>query len=186
MKRFTTLKMALAVVFAFAMFGTVAMAQTGQATTPSTTSTTTGGPGAGGWHGHHRGGFMGMALFKKLNLTADQQQQIKSIFSAHMTNMKSYQAQLKALREENPSVDKTTGAFNESASLEFHQKAAPVMAAMEKERNAIHTETLAVLTLEQRTQYTALQAQMRAQFQQNRANWQSQHAQSSGSTTQQQ
>ena len=167
MKRFTTLKMAAALVFAFAMLGSVASAQTGTIDPPGQTGTGPGGP-AGGRHFGHRGGFGEMGMFRHLNppLTADQKTQMKAIFQAHMANMKTYHSQLQALRAQYPRP--AEGApFDEAASTQFHTAAAPIMAKIEGERHAIHQQIDALLTTEQKGSIATMKAQMQAK----RAEW---------------
>lgn len=174
MKRFTTLKMTLALVFAFAMFGTVAMAQ---APVEGSGTGQTGAPGATGGPGMHhgwgaRGGFMGMRLLKNVSpaLTEAQQQQIKSIFQAHAATTKSYMQQMHALRSQYP-VKNSDGSFNETAATQLHVAEAPLRAKMEADRQAMQTQITGVLNDEQKASLQALKAQMQQKMQERRAAW---------------
>jgi len=178
MKRFTSLKMTVALVFALAIFGTAAMAQS---TAPVEGGAGT--PGQQGFRGHHRGGEMGMFLLNKITpaLTADQKTQIKAVFAAHSANIKSYMSQLHQLREQYKSA--TAGGFDEAASTKFHVDSAPIEAKLEGEHAAIQAGINNVLTDEQKTSLANLKAQMQQQMQERRAHWAAQHQ---GSTTPQQ
>jgi|HubBroStandDraft_6_1064221.scaffolds.fasta_scaffold16107_2 Spy/CpxP family protein refolding chaperone len=180
MKRFTTLKMAAALVFAFAMFGTVAMAQAPVEGSGAQTGTSGGPSGGWGHGGHHRGfGDMDSRLYSKLNLTAEQKAAMKTIHEKYGAMFKETMTQMKAIRTQlNPS-----GAFDQETETKINEQSAPLMAQMKANHIAMQTELTNVLTADQKTQLAALKAQMHAEMQERRAAWQAAHPQ--GATQQQ-
>ena len=86
----TLRKVIPALCLATSLAGIAAYAQTG-ATAPATTT-----PGAHGWHhhGHHGGGMF--FVLHKLDLTADQKTQIKSIMAGEKSQYEALRASVKA------------------------------------------------------------------------------------------
>jgi Spy/CpxP family protein refolding chaperone len=186
MKRFSTFKMAAALVFALAMFGSVAMAQS----TAEPAAPVAGDPGGhGGFgRGHFGGEMMGLRMLSKVTpaVTEAQKTQIKTITQTHMTAMKTYGAQLRALRAQSKPADGTTATFDEATETKINLASAPILAKMKGERIAMHNELMGVLTADQQTSLKALQQQAKADFAAKRAAWQAAHPRTATSPTQDQ
>ena len=129
-------------------------------------SDTRGGQGyskhEGGKHaGKHRGGRKGgghmmKRMAKKLNLTEDQQAQIKSFREAQKTQHQSLREQMKELRTETQALDTSSADYqNQVAALA--DKKANLDRASFIQRNAARQQFESVLTAEQRTMLKEMQ-----------------------------
>jgi Spy/CpxP family protein refolding chaperone len=174
MKRFSTFKTAAALVFALAMFGSVAMAQSTTEAAPPAAN----GPGGHGW-GHRGGGPGGpMGMFSKLNLTADQKTQMKAVHTKYAPQVKELMGQIQTARQAAYGAPAgTKPEFNEATEAAAIAAAAPFEAKLKALHMAEHNDMLAVLTPEQKTQLAALQTQMKANMAARRQAWQAAHPQ---------
>jgi periplasmic protein CpxP/Spy len=125
------------------------------------TTTTTAPPPAGhGPHGwHHHGG--PMHLLSKLNLSADQKAQVKTIMTAARPQMESLHQQMHAnmlkLQQTAPTDPNYT-----TITSQVSQAHGSLQAQMLTQHAEIRAEVFKVLTPAQQTQLTTLEAQMQA------------------------
>lgn len=107
------------------------------------------GPGRnfGSGFGHH-GGWMLQHMTKELNLTTDQQTQIKGIVQAEKGKMKPMMQQLR--QNEQAQDAATTGTFDENQARTFANKQTQIMSDLIVEKQRIKSQIYAVLTPEQR------------------------------------
>jgi Spy/CpxP family protein refolding chaperone len=154
----------------------IASAQTTSAQTATTPSTTAPAEGHH-WHGHRGGMLLGLTLraTKQLNLTADQQESIKTILSNART-------QAKAAREAAGSqLDITVlgnpGDPNYATAL---QSAKTLAANRIQTESELQGQIYNVLTAQQKAQLPTVLASMKAQAAARRAAWEQKHA---GSTS---
>jgi len=159
-------------VLAIAGIGGAVGIATAQTTSSSTTTTTPPTP-SHNWHRHHGGFMLGTLLraTKQLNLSAEQQANIKTILSTA-------RAQAKAAHSGNqPPVDIAVlgnpGDPNYATQLESAKALASSRIQTESE---LEGQIYNVLTAQQKTQLPTVLAAMKAQAAQRRANWQAQHA----------
>jgi protein CpxP len=127
-----------------------------------TTTTTAPAPPAGGHgpHGwHHHGGPWHM--LSKLNLTAEQKTQVKSIMTAARPQMESLHQQMHAnmlkLQQTAPTDPNYT-----TVTSQVSQTHGSLQAQMLTQHAEIRAQVFKVLTPAQQTQLTALEAQMQA------------------------
>lgn len=118
-------------------------------------------------HGHH-GGFH--AVLSKLNLTADQKTQIKSIFAQSRTQYRSLHEGMKANHQALASADPNDANYPQLLATEKQNAAARVQAMSD-----IKAQIYAVLTPEQRAQIPALLEAQRAERATKVAAWRSAH-----------
>lgn len=105
------------------------------------------GPGFGPGFGRH-GGWMLHHMAKELNLTADQQAQIKSIFQAERTKVQPLMQQLRQNEQaQNATVN---GNFDEAQARAFASKQTQIMSDLIVEKQRTKSQIYAVLTPEQR------------------------------------
>lgn len=110
---------------------------------------------AGGKGRHH--GWMLARMTKQLNLTQDQQAQIKTILETQQAKMQPLRQQLRQNRlAENSN---TTGSFDEAQVRAFAGKQAQIRTDLTVERERTKSEILAVLTPDQRTKALAMMQQ---------------------------
>lgn len=136
----TTAILALALVFGF---GGASWGQQGKG---QTTKDDFGmSMGMGGGMGH------GMRMFKGLNLSAQQQKQVKTVIDKHQTEMQALDEKIDAARK---SVHEAMHAdtFNEQAIRNAHKTLAAEMENMSVLRGKIFSEIRPILTPEQVTQ----------------------------------
>ena len=116
--------------------------------------------GAHGWGHHHRGPWH---LLSKLNLTAAQQQSIKSIMTAARPQMQSLREQMHAnslkLRQTQP-----TDSNYSSIAAQVSQTHGSLSAQMMTEQSEVRAQIFKVLTPAQQATLATLEAQMRAQM----------------------
>lgn len=114
----------------------------------------------GPWAGHHRFGREG-GLFKKLNLTADQQASVKAILTAAKPQMTSLHQQLRAnhLKLEQTRPDDPNYG---NVVAEVAQSNAALASQRTSQGAELRAQMYAVLTPAQKTQLAALQAQWAA------------------------
>ena len=141
------------------------------ATTDTTAATSATAPAPGGKHWHHGGGMLvGTTLraVRQLNLTSDQQTQIKSILA---TARSQHQAAMAA----NP-VDMTAlgnpGDPNYAAALQSAKSRAATRLQSEVE---LQSQIYNVLTADQKAKLPQVLADMKSQAEARRAKWQQQH-----------
>jgi periplasmic protein CpxP/Spy len=109
----------------------------------------------GGKGRHH--GWMLARMTRELNLTGDQQAQIKTILGTQQAKMRPLRQQLRQNRlAENGS---TAGAFDEAQVRAFAAKQAQIQTDLTVERERTKSQILAVLTPDQRTKALALMQQ---------------------------
>jgi periplasmic protein CpxP/Spy len=118
---------------------------------------------------HHRGGRMGMAAFRQLDLTEAQKAQIKQIRASHRESLKALKQQIRAKRQELRQLNQN-GAFNEQLASQKIAELAPLQAKVMGEKFRIRQETLAVLTPEQKTKLEQLKEQFKTRIKERRAN----------------
>ena len=137
-----------------AMSLSIATAQTTTATTPAAAAPS--GPRGAGRHG-----FGPERLFSKLGLTAEQQTQVKAIFTAAQPQMKSLHEQMRAnhlkLMQTKPD-DPNYG----NVAAEVAQSNATLASQRTTQGAELRTQLYAVLTPAQKTQLATLEAQWAA------------------------
>lgn len=127
-------------------------------------------PGFGpGRPGMMRG--MGPSLLEQLQVSGDQQAQIKSIFTNGRENIQPLAQQL---REKHAALRETTRSqpFDEAQVRSQAQESADLQAQLMVARAQMMNQVLAVLTDEQKARLSELRAQRMQQFQE----WRKQHA----------
>jgi len=128
-----------------------------------------------GFHGHFGayrqmlGGYRG--VLKQLNLSTDQQTQIKSVFANARPQLRSQFATARANREKLASLAPTDAGYPAALAAVQHDAAARVQLASD-----IKTQVYAVLTPEQQAKIPAIRAANKAAFAARRAAWQQAHA----------
>lgn len=101
------------------------------------------GPGFG-----HHGGWMLRHMTKELNLTADQQTQIKGILQTEKGKM---QPMMQQLRQNQKAQDAAmNGTFDENQARAFANKQTQIMSDLIVEKQRVKSQIYAVLTPEQR------------------------------------
>lgn len=135
---------------------------------------------AGGHRGRHaegfgqgmRGGRMGGAFFRNLDLTDEQKTQMKQIRDSHTQTTRPLMEQIRAKRQEIRAAN-DGGTFNEALAAQKLSEIAPLQAKLMGEEFRTHQEMLSVLTAEQKTKLEQLRAQQKAKWSERRANKQS-------------
>jgi protein CpxP len=118
-----------------------------------------------GFGGHN--GWMLKHMTKQLNLTADQQTQIKGIMANEKTKIKPMMQQLRQNEQaENANIN---GTFDENQARAFAGKQAQLMTDLIVEKERMRSQVYAVLTPEQRQKALQLM-QERQQHRQERMN----------------
>jgi Spy/CpxP family protein refolding chaperone len=114
----------------------------------------------GGWHhhGHHGGGMM----LSKLNLTPEQQAQVKTIMENARPQMKSIGQEMRANGEKLRSTQPTDANYP-AVVAQVTQANGSLHSQMITQREAVRAQIYKILTPAQQTQLVALQAQMKAQ-----------------------
>jgi Spy/CpxP family protein refolding chaperone len=152
---------------ALASIGT-GVAAAAAAETDAATSAAAPAPGAGHWHHHARGSMLVGALVhatKQLDLTAEQQQSIKTILSTA-------RAQREANAQASP-LDLTVLANPGDPNYPTALQNAKTLAADRIQRESeLQNQIYNVLTPQQKTKLPQVLADMKAKFQQRRAAWQ--------------
>ena len=152
---------AIASISAIALAASIAVAQT--VTNQKNGQTTR--PEWGGRRGDHKGpGFGGMrdgGMFSKLNLTEDQKAKIKQLHESFAQANKPLMEQLHAKRHELRQASEG-GTFNEALATQKLTEIAPLEAKMMAARAQLHTDTLSVLTAEQKAQLEQAKAQFKS------------------------
>lgn len=119
----------------------------------------------------HHGGWMLGHMTKELNLTADQQSQIKSIMQAERSKT---QPLMQQLRQNEQAQNATiTGNFDEEQARTFANKQTQIMSDLIVEKQRTKSQIYAVLTPEQRQKAQ----QLMQQRQQKRQQWMQKHSQ---------
>lgn len=108
-----------------------------------------------------RRGRMGNALFKQLDLTDAQKEQMKQIRASHRETTKALREQLRAARRELRQA-RQEGTFNESLVSQKLAQVAPLKAKLMGERIKIRDAQMAVLTAEQKAKLSELREKRRA------------------------
>jgi Spy/CpxP family protein refolding chaperone len=164
-------------VIALAGIGT-GVAVAAAATTDSTTSTTASAAHAGHWRHHASGSLMVGALLratKQLDLTTDQQASIKTLVSnaraQHKANAGSSPVDLGVLA--NPGDPNYATAVQNAKSL---------AADRIQQESDLASQIYNVLTADQKAKLPSVLADMKAKFQQRRAQWQQHGAATSSGT----
>lgn len=115
------------------------------------------GPGPGFGRGHGHGGWMLGRMSKELNLTADQQTQIKSIMQ---TERSKTQPLMQQMRQNEQAQNATiNGNFDEAQARAFAQKQTQIMNDLIVEKQRTKSQIYAVLTPEQRQKALQLMQQ---------------------------
>ena len=123
------------------------------------------GPGRGFGPGfsHHRG-WMLRHMTKELNLTMDQQNQIKSIIQAEKTKTRPLMQQMRQNdQQQNAAIN---GNFDEAQARAFANKQAQIMSDLIVEKQRTKSQIYAVLTPEQRQKAQQLMAERQQKMQQ--------------------
>ena len=122
-----------------------------------------------GWHGHH-GGHAFAHVLRQLNLTPDQQTQIKSIMAQSKPQLSTLHASMRANHEALAEAAPTDANYPTLLATEKANAAARVQAMSD-----LKTQIYAVLTPEQRAQIPGLLAANRAARAEKIAAWHAQH-----------
>jgi Spy/CpxP family protein refolding chaperone len=122
------------------------------------------GPGQNFGQGfRHHGGWMLRHMTKELNLTTDQQTQIKSIMQAQKGKVQPLMQQLRQNRQaENANI---TGSFDENQARAFANKQTQIMSDLIVEQERTKSQIYAVLTPEQRQKAQQLMQQRQQRMQ---------------------
>jgi protein CpxP len=104
---------------------------------------------------------MGMALFRRLDLTDAQKAQMKQIRTSHREATKALREQLRASRRELRQA-RQGGAFNEALVSQKLSEVAPLKAKLMGERIKLREAQMAVLTAEQKAKLNELREKRRA------------------------
>jgi Spy/CpxP family protein refolding chaperone len=150
-----TMKKILGCALALVLVGALGVALTAQAQQPPQ-----GAAGGPGWHGRGPGGGMGpMGMLgrglRALNLTPDQQAQVKTIFQNHQADI---QAQMKAGLAARKAFHDAAIGGDPNVITATGQTLAATIANGEKLRTAIHDEVFAILTPEQQQKANDMKA----------------------------
>ena len=121
------------------------------------------------WHGHHEGHAFARVL-KQLNLTPDQQTQIKSILAQSKPQLSTLHASLRANHEALADAAPTDANYPSLLATEKANAAARVQAMSD-----LKTQIYAVLTPAQQAQIPGILAANRAARAQKIAAWHAQH-----------
>jgi protein CpxP len=108
-----------------------------------------------------RRGRMGMALFRRLDLTDDQKAQMKQIRTSHREATKALREQLRASRRELRQA-RQGGTFDEALASQKLSEIAPLKAKLMGERIKLREAQMAVLTAEQKAKLNELREKRRA------------------------
>jgi len=142
------------------------------ADTPAVTDATAAAPAAGpGWHGHRHGGFR--QVLAKLNLTADQQAQVKSILAQAKPQFQALMAGGRTNHEALATTAPTDHPAYDSLLAESKANAARAVQL----RSDVWAQVYAVLTPAQQAQIPGIVAAQKAARDARRAAWQSTHGQ---------
>ncbi|WP_022953943.1 Spy/CpxP family protein refolding chaperone [Leucothrix mucor] len=114
------------------------------------------GKHAGKRGGRHGGGHMMKRMAKKLNLTEDQQAQIKSFREAQRTQHQTLREQMKELRTETQALDTSSADYQNQVAALADKKANLDRAAF-IQRNEARQQFESVLTAEQRATLKEMQ-----------------------------
>jgi protein CpxP len=109
-----------------------------------------------GWHAHHAKHFMPLhKMTKKLDLSEDQQQQLKAL---HEENRPKLQAQHDAMRENRKQMHEliTSGAHTEDQAAQLAEQHGALAAEMARLRAAEMAGLYALLTPEQKEEFSAM------------------------------
>jgi len=129
----------------------------------TTTDATTPAPATHDWHGHHHGHFM--HVLKQLNLTAEQQTQIKGIMASAKTQFQSLRSSVRSNHEAMESTAPTDAGYPALLAT------AKANAAKQLEQmSSVKTQIYAVLTPAQIAQIPQIMAADKAKWQQRHQN----------------
>ena len=106
---------------------------------------------------HGRRGWMLQQMTKELNLTAAQQQQVKTVLKTERGKIQPIMQQIHQNEQANNAA--VTGQFDEGKARDFAQKQAALMADMMVEKERTKSEIYALLTPEQRQKALELMQQ---------------------------
>ena len=121
------------------------------------------GPGPGFGHGHRHGGWMLGRMSKELNLTADQQTQIKSIMQTERSKTQPLKQQMRQNEQaQNATIN---GNFDEAQARAFAQKQTQIMNDLIVEKQRTKSQIYALLTPEQRQKAQQLMQQHQQKMQ---------------------
>lgn len=123
------------------------------------------GPGRGFEPGfRHHSGWMLRHMTKELNLTTDQQNQIKSIMQAEKTKTRPLMQQMRQNeQQQNAAIN---GNFDEAQARAFATKQAQIMSDLIVEKQRTKSQIYAVLTPEQRQKAQQLMQERQQKMQQ--------------------
>ena len=122
------------------------------------------GPGQNFGYGfRHHGGWMLGHIAKQLNLTADQQTQIKSIMQAQKSKVQPLMQQMRQNRQAEEA--NITGNFDENQARSFANKQSQIMSDLIVEQERTKSQIYAVLTPEQRQKAQQLMQQRQQRMQ---------------------
>lgn len=122
------------------------------------------GPGQNFGHGfRHHGGWMLQHMTKELNLTTDQQTQIKNIMQAQKSKTQPLMQQMRQNRQAEEA--NITGNFDENQARTFANKQSQIMSDLIVEQERTKSQIYAVLTPEQRQKAQQLMQQRQQRMQ---------------------
>jgi periplasmic protein CpxP/Spy len=123
------------------------------------------GPGRGFGPGfRHHSGWMLRHMTKELNLTTDQQNQIKNIMQAEKTKTRPLMQQMRQNeQQQNAAIN---GNFDEAQARAFASKQAQIMSDLIVEKQRTKSQIYAVLTPEQRQKAQQLMQERQQKIQQ--------------------
>ncbi|MGA8538416.1 MAG: Spy/CpxP family protein refolding chaperone [Terriglobales bacterium] len=113
---------------------------------------------AQGMHGHGGPGREFHHMLKQLDLTADQQTQVKAIFEKEKPTMQPLMQQMRQNHESMKALE-ATGTFDEGKTRTLATQNAQTMVELQVEHARIKSEIMQILTPEQKTKLTQLQTQ---------------------------
>lgn len=160
-----TFRLLLPALCVVSLSGAVASAQSAA---PATVASST--PG-GHWHGHRHGGFWG--VLKQLNLTAEQQTQIKSIFEQARTQNAALRESIRSNAQLLAITAPTDSAYPALIATAESNATARIKAASD-----LKTQIYAVLTAQQIAQIPTIVANEQAAWKAKAAAWRASRGQS--------
>ncbi len=168
MKKITVTILAIALVAIGAIF-VFGQTTTDQPTDGKARFGKHGGKGKFGKRGGKRGHGMGR-MFRQLDLTDAQKEQMKAIRQASRENTKSLRDQMRQNRQQ---LDQLTesGTFDQAAVTAIAQQQGQLHAQMIVEKQRVKTQMYNVLTAEQKTKLAELKAQFKQKMEERKAKW---------------
>lgn len=167
MKKLAVMLMSVALVLAGAIFVNGQKAETNEDGMRFGKQGHRAGQGKHGNHGKRRGHSMKM-LFRELELTDVQKEQIKSIAQASRESSKSLREQVKANREQLRKIGEG-GVFSETQVQAIAEQQGALHAQMIVERERVKSQIFAILTPEQKAKAAELKARFEQKMQERKS-----------------